>query len=75
MEGTSELRPGGLAFLDPVNSFSNLDADTVAGLVTAAADITLVLEGGVIRDVAISAEDLCEAGLASGWIGRQWAAA
>ncbi len=73
MEGTSELTPGGLTFLDPVNSFSGLDAGTIAGVVSAAADITLVLDDGVITDVAISAEDLCEAGLAKGWIGRPWA--
>ena len=72
MEGTSNPMPGRLNFQDAQRSFSQLDAETIAALIGSAADIALVIEDGVIRDVALAAEDLHDAGLVSGWIGKKW---
>ncbi len=63
-------------FRAPRTAIGDLDAETAATMVAAAADITLVLDAnGVIRDVAGHSDDLM-ADLASetGWIGRPWSA-
>jgi transcriptional regulator PpsR len=63
-------------FRAPRSAIGDLDAETAATMVAAAADITLVLDAdGVIRDVAGHSDDLM-ADLASetGWIGRPWSA-
>lgn len=52
---------------------SNLDADTTASLITAAADVVLVIdEGGVIRDAAFGSEELLSHGYQD-WLGKTWA--
>lgn len=49
-----------------------LDARTMAGLLAAAGDVTLVLDGrGVIVDLAFGNDELA-AVLGRGWIGRPW---
>lgn len=54
-------------FKAPRKALSGLSAETVASLVTAAADFALILDRrGVIRDIAIASEDL------AGEIGDQW---
>ncbi len=62
------------AFKAPRKSLGNLDADATAGLIAAAADIALVLEeGGLIRDIAFSNEELArEFDGHEGWLGRAW---
>jgi transcriptional regulator PpsR len=60
-------------FKAPRKSLGDLDAATVAHLVTAFADLSLILDReGVIRDVALEDEDLLSFGCDS-WIGRPWA--
>jgi transcriptional regulator PpsR len=64
------------AFLSPTTSLGDLDAGSVAALVTAAADIALVVDGdGVIRDLAIHNDEI-SADLEHGatWIGRAFSA-
>jgi transcriptional regulator PpsR len=64
-----QLRP----FKAPRKSPGGLDANTVAHLVTAVADLSLILDReGVIRDVAVEDEELLSFGCES-WIGRAWA--
>lgn len=62
------------AFKTPKATLGELDADAVAELIAAAADIALIVdESGVIQDVAIAADDL--AGDLRGherWIGKPW---
>ena len=54
----------------PRKALDGLAAETVAGLVTAAADIVLVLDRrGIIRDMAFGSEELA-ADLAGDWIGQ-----
>ena len=62
------------AFQAPRDSFSQLDADTAATLIAAAADISLIIdEAGIIRDVAASNESLVqELGGIAGWVGQAW---
>jgi transcriptional regulator PpsR len=58
------------SFKAPRKALTGLSAETVAGLVTAAADIVLVLDRrGVVRDLAVGSEDLA-AEVGEGWIGR-----
>lgn len=51
---------------------SGLDADTTASLITAAADVVLVIdEDGVIRDAAFGSEELLSHGYQE-WLGKSW---
>jgi len=55
------------AFLD------QLSADTAAELITASADVVLILdEQGVIRDISLANEDLQASGCQD-WVGKRWA--
>ncbi|WP_431282000.1 transcriptional regulator PpsR [Humitalea sp. 24SJ18S-53] len=62
------------SFQAPKIALGQLDAEAVATLVAAAADISLVLDAaGIIRDVAFSSDDLlAEFGQSESWIGRPW---
>ncbi|MCU0762542.1 MAG: transcriptional regulator PpsR [Hydrogenophaga sp.] len=57
----------------PGQFLSNLDLDTAADLISAAADVVLIMdESGVIQDLALSGEDL-DADLLLDWRGKNWA--
>ena len=57
-------------FKVPRKALTGLSAETVAGLVTAAPDLALVLDRrGVVRDLAIGSDDLAEE-LGEQWLGR-----
>jgi hypothetical protein len=58
-------------FLAPRKSLGDLDADAAASLVSAAADMALVVdEQGVIRDIAFSNQELSKAlGGHQAWLG------
>lgn len=62
------------AFKAPKTSLGNLDAEAAAILITAAADIALIIdEHGVIRDVAFNSEDLAaEMEGEESWLGQPW---
>ena len=62
-------------FLAPRKSLGDLDADAAASLVSAAADMALVVdEQGVIRDIAFSSQELSKTlGGHQAWLGRPWA--
>ncbi|MBL6455661.1 transcriptional regulator PpsR [Belnapia sp. T6] len=62
------------AFKAPKTSLGDLDAEAAAILITAAADIALILdEHGMIRDIAFSSEELAAGMGEEGWLGRRWA--
>jgi transcriptional regulator PpsR len=63
------------SFNAPRTSLGSLDADATAGLIAAAADISLVLDGGgMIRDLAFSSEELGrDFDGHETWLGRPWA--
>jgi transcriptional regulator PpsR len=63
------------AFKAPKTALGEIDAEAAAALITAAADIALILdETGTIRDVSIAGENLMDdlAGHAN-WLGKPWA--
>lgn len=60
-------------FAQATRFLSELDADTTASLISAAADLVLVIdEGGVIRDAAFGSEELLSHGYPQ-WVGKTWA--
>jgi transcriptional regulator PpsR len=62
------------AFKAPRKSLGNLNAEAAAALITAAADVALVLdEGGVIRDAAFNSEDLAAQFSGQRWVNHPWA--
>ncbi len=68
---TSASHPIG-RFEDPERVFSHLDADLAATLITAAADVVLVMdETGVIRDAAFGSDEMVGQGYQH-WLGKPW---
>ncbi|TCZ65998.1 transcriptional regulator PpsR [Roseicella aquatilis] len=63
------------AFKAPKASLGDLDAEAAAMLITAAADIAIILDaGGAVRDLALNSEELAqELEAQEGWLGRPWA--
>ncbi len=60
-------------FKTPKKTLGNLDAETVASVIAASADVALVLDAkGVIRDLALGSDELSEEGYAD-WVGQAWA--
>jgi transcriptional regulator PpsR len=60
-------------FHSPKKSLGNLDAESAARLITAAADVALILDKeGVIRDLAFGSEELSQEGYADNWLGQPW---
>jgi transcriptional regulator PpsR len=63
------------AFKAPRKSLGNLNAEAAAALITAAADVALVLDGsGTIRDIAFNSEDLATQFDGQRWLGVPWVA-
>lgn len=59
-------------FKAPKKFIGDLDAEGAARLITAAADVALVVDGkGVIRDLAFSNDELAEE-IGGKWVGQQW---
>ena len=59
-------------FTAPKKSLGALDAEAAARLITAAADVALVLDGnGVIRDLAFGSDELPAEGYGQ-WLGQPW---
>lgn len=60
-------------FDSPKQSLSGIGTEAIAALLSASADIVLVLDArGVIRDVSSGAEVLAVTGGAAAWIGKHW---
>lgn len=59
-------------FRSPKRNLGEIDAESAARLLTAAADIALIIDArGVIRDVALGSEELMRDGCAD-WVGKRW---
>jgi transcriptional regulator PpsR len=63
------------AFKAPRTALGDINAEATAALITASADIALILdESGTIRDVSIAVEDLMNDLAGHGnWLGKPWA--
>ncbi|MFC3685737.1 transcriptional regulator PpsR [Hydrogenophaga luteola] len=60
-------------FLNPAPLLADMSGDAVADLITAAADVVLILDhDGIIRDMALGSEDMLESGCQQ-WLGKSWA--
>ncbi len=61
-------------FRTPKTALGGIDAEAAAALVSAAADIALILDRrGVIRDVSIAEQDLVDdLSEPAGWVGKRW---
>jgi transcriptional regulator PpsR len=70
MDVPSQSPSEGSAFRHADKLLSGLDAQTVARVLEQCADVAVIIENGVVRDVAVASEDLRRSGFASGWIGR-----
>jgi transcriptional regulator PpsR len=65
-------REAGIVFRAPKRTLGDLDAESAAKLIAAAADIALIVDGkGIIRDVAFGSKDLSSEGFAK-WVGEPW---
>ena len=61
------------AFESPTRTLAGLDAEATASLISAAADVALMVDGdGVIRDVSVGNDQLPLDGYRK-WVGRAWA--
>jgi transcriptional regulator PpsR len=60
-------------FHSPKTSLGKLDSEVVSKIITAAADVALIVDkDGIIKDVAVGGENLAGAGIES-WLGVPWA--
>ncbi len=61
-----------MPFTDPRSTLGQLDAGEVGRLMSASADLTLIVDdGGVIRDLSVGGNDFAGEDFA-GWIGKAW---
>ena len=60
------------SFKNPKRFLASLDAETTARVIASAADIALVIEKGVIKDIAIGNAELSGDGFDAGWRGKRW---
>lgn len=59
-------------FDDPAHSFRDLDAEGAAAIITAAADIALIIDAdGIIRDLSVNDNDMPHDEYV-GWLNRPW---
>lgn len=58
-------------FKSPKRFLSDLDATITAKVIASAADIALIVDNGVIKDLAVSNEELSREGC-DAWRGRKW---
>ncbi len=72
MNASSHSSPSKFSFSDVENHLSGLDAQTVASLIEQSSDIAVIIENGLVKDVAVASEDLRRSGFAEGWVGRPW---
>ncbi len=65
-------REAGIVFRAPKRTLGDLEAETAAKLIAAAADIALVVDAkGIIRDVAFGNDELAKEGYEK-WVGHPW---
>jgi len=63
---------GTVAFRNPRRFFAGLDPATTSRIIASAVDVALVVENGVIRDIAVSNEALGREGYDRSWRGKAW---
>ncbi|MEM9170861.1 MAG: transcriptional regulator PpsR [Pseudomonadota bacterium] len=61
-----------VTFKSPKRFLADLDAGTTAKVIAAAADVALIIDDGVIKDIAFGAGELSKEGYDSAWRGKSW---
>lgn len=72
---SSHISPQGdsrSGFKSPADFLHGLGPDALGELIGASADIALVLENGIVRDIALANESLIENGYGEEWLGKAW---
>ena len=69
IEPRGESRTG---FSKPDDFLGDLSADTMGVLLGASADIAIVIENGIVKDVALANESLIASGYDEDWVGKAW---
>ena len=59
-------------FQSPSTYLQDLSPNTLAELIGAAADIALIVEGGIVKDVALADQTLFANGTGRDWMGKPW---
>lgn len=60
-------------FKSPKRFLAGLDPQTTANVIASAADIALIVDDGVIKDIALGSEHLMREGYGGRWRGMRWA--
>lgn len=63
---------GRTLFRDPKRYFASIDASLTGLMVSVGVDVAMVLEDGVIKDIALGNPDLVAAGCEESWRGAAW---
>lgn len=61
-----------MPFRSPKKFLGDLDTTATARVVASAADVALIIDDGVIKDVAINSEELFREGYGDSWRGKKW---
>ncbi len=72
MDAKTSSSERAVSFLKPDVFLAGLDAAAIADVVSSASDLALVVEAGVVKDVAIANADLAAEGIDTAWLGKPW---
>lgn len=61
-----------IMFKSPTRFLAGLDPTTTAQLISSGVDIALVIEKGIIKDLAVANADLLKEGYQTAWRGKKW---
>ena len=61
-----------VSFKSPKRFLADLDASATAKVVASAADVALIIDDGVIKDIALGANELSKEGYDAAWRGKKW---
>jgi len=72
MNGTAPTPETTVPFRNPARFLADLDPETTGRVIASAADVALILDEGIIQDVALGNEDLSREGYDRSWRGKPW---
>ncbi len=72
MSSPSTAMQARIDLVDPARFLTGLDPVVIGTIISSAADVALILEDGVIQDVAVGSSELASAGYERDWRGRPW---
>jgi len=72
MDGSASSTEQMVPFRSPARFLADLDPETTSRIIASAADVALIVDRGVIRDVALGSGDLVREGYERSWRGQSW---